>query len=129
MSTNLPACKSAPKGHKPIVGSEGSDGKWDQNRASSIVPDPSPTDRATAAAKRVAPHWRMPNALPLTHNRYAETNMAQMKEQNKTPEKELSDKEIANLSHVEFKMQVVKMLTEMVEMWSQNRGKSKGYAK
>ena len=30
-------------------------------------------------------------------------NTAQMKEQNKTPEKELSDMEIANLSDAEFK--------------------------
>ena len=38
-----------------------------------------------------------------------------MKEQNKTPEKELSDKEIANLSDAEFKTLVIGMLTEMVE--------------
>ena len=31
-----------------------------------------------------------------------ERNMAQMKEQSKTPEKELSDEEIANLSDGEF---------------------------
>ena len=41
--------------------------------------------------------------------------MAQMKEQIKTPEKELSDEEIANLSEAEFKTLVIKMLTEMVE--------------
>ena len=38
-----------------------------------------------------------------------------MKEQIKTPEKELSDKEIANLSHAEFKTLVIRMLTEMAE--------------
>ena len=38
-----------------------------------------------------------------------------MKEQIKTPEKELSDKEIANLSDAEFKTLVIRMLTEMVE--------------
>ena len=38
-----------------------------------------------------------------------------MKEQIKTPEKELSDKEIANLSEVEFKTPVLRMLTQMVE--------------
>ena len=42
-------------------------------------------------------------------------NMAQMKEQIKAPKIELSDKEIANLSEVEFKTLVMKMLTEMVE--------------
>ena len=41
--------------------------------------------------------------------------MAQMKEQIKTPEKELSDKEIANLSDAEFKTLVIRMLTEMTE--------------
>ena len=38
-----------------------------------------------------------------------------MKEQIKTPEKELSDKEIANLSDAEFKTLVMRMLTELVE--------------
>ena len=38
-----------------------------------------------------------------------------MKEQNKTPEKELSDKGIANLSDAEFKTLVIRMLTELVE--------------
>ena len=43
-------------------------------------------------------------------------NMAQMKEQIKAPEKiQLSDEEIANLSDVEFKTLVIRMLTEMVE--------------
>ena len=41
--------------------------------------------------------------------------MAQMKEQIKTPEKELSNEEIANLSATEFKRLVVRMLTEMIE--------------
>ena len=41
--------------------------------------------------------------------------MAQMKEQIKIPEKELSNEEIANLSDAEFKTLVFGMLTEMVE--------------
>ena len=41
--------------------------------------------------------------------------MAQMKEQIATPEKELSDEEIANLSDAEFKTLVIMMLTEMIE--------------
>ena len=41
--------------------------------------------------------------------------MAQMKEQIKTPEKELSNEEIATLSDAEFKALVIRMLTEMVE--------------
>ena len=38
-----------------------------------------------------------------------------MKEQIKNPEKELSDKEIANLLYAEFKTLVMRILTEMVE--------------
>ena len=38
-----------------------------------------------------------------------------MKEQIKTPEKELSHKEIANLSDAEFKTLLIRMLTEMIE--------------
>ena len=42
--------------------------------------------------------------------------MAQMKEQTKVPEKiQLSNEEIANLSHAEFKPLVSRMLTELVE--------------
>ena len=39
-----------------------------------------------------------------------------MKEQIKTPEKELSDEEIANPSDAEFKTLVIRMLTELVEL-------------
>ena len=38
-----------------------------------------------------------------------------MKEQIKTPEKELSDQEISNLSDAEFKALVIRMLTELGE--------------
>ena len=41
--------------------------------------------------------------------------MAQMKEQSKTPVKQLSDEEIANLSDAQFKALVIRTLTEMVE--------------
>ena len=41
--------------------------------------------------------------------------MVQMKEQVKTPEKQLSNKEIANLSHADFKTLVIRMLTEIVD--------------
>ena len=37
-------------------------------------------------------------------------NMAQMKEQNKTPEKELAKIEISNLSDADFKTLVIRML-------------------
>ena len=38
-----------------------------------------------------------------------------MKEQSKTPEREISDEEIASLSDGEFKVLVIKMLTELTE--------------
>ena len=41
--------------------------------------------------------------------------MAQMKEQNKTPEKELNKMEITNLSEAEFKTLVMRMLKELTE--------------
>ena len=41
--------------------------------------------------------------------------MAQMKEQIKTPEKELSYGEIAKLSDADFKTLIIRMLTEMAE--------------
>ena len=39
-----------------------------------------------------------------------------MKEQSKTSERELSNEEIANLSDGEFKVLVIKMLTELIEL-------------
>ena len=39
-----------------------------------------------------------------------------MKEQIKTPKKELTDEEIANLSDAEFKTLVIRMLTELTEL-------------
>ena len=54
--------------------------------------------------------------------------MAQMKEQIKTPEKELSNEEIANLSDAEFKTLVIRILTEMIEYKQKNR-RSEDYAK
>ena len=40
-------------------------------------------------------------------------NMAQMKEQIKTPEKELNEIEISNLSDIEFKTLVIRMLKKL----------------
>ena len=42
--------------------------------------------------------------------------MAQMKEQRKTSERQLSNEEIVNLSDGEFKALVIKMLTELSEL-------------
>ena len=41
--------------------------------------------------------------------------MAQMKEQNKTPEKELNETEIVNWPDAEFKTLVIRMLRELTE--------------
>ena len=41
-------------------------------------------------------------------------NMAQMKEQIKTPEKELNKMEISNLADAEFKTLVIRMLKELI---------------
>ena len=42
-------------------------------------------------------------------------NMAQMKDQIKTPEKELNELEISNLSDAEFKTLFIRMLKELSE--------------
>ena len=51
--------------------------------------------------------------------------MAQMKEQNKTPEKELNETEIANLSDTEFKILVIRMLKEFIEYGNNIKEKMK----
>ena len=42
--------------------------------------------------------------------------MAQMKEQSKTSERELSNKDIVNLSDAEFKPLVIRILTDLIEL-------------
>ena len=42
--------------------------------------------------------------------------MAQMKEQSRASERELSEEEIANLSDGEFKALVIKMLTDLIDL-------------
>ena len=68
--------------------------------------------------RRVALPRRIPKVLPPYNLSGAprQRNMAQMKEQSKTPERELSDEEIANLSDGDFKALVIKMLTESTEL-------------
>ena len=51
--------------------------------------------------------------------------MAQMKEQIKTPEKEVRDKEIVNLSDAVFETLVIRMLTEMTEYGHRIKGEVK----
>ena len=45
-------------------------------------------------------------------------NMGQMKEQNETPERELNETEITNLSDAEFKTLVIRMLKGLIEYGS-----------
>ena len=52
-----------------------------------------------------------------------------MKEQIKTPEKELSNEETDNLSDAEFKIPVIRMLAEMTEYDHKNRGRIADYEK
>ena len=53
--------------------------------------------------------------------------MAPMKKQIKATEKiQLSDEEIANLSNAQFKILVIRMLTELVDYGHKLRGKNEG---
>ena len=67
----------------------------------------------------VAPPWRIPKALApnyITGTLRQKKKMAQMKKQIKTPEKiQLINEDIANPSDTEFKILVIRMLTELVE--------------
>ena len=120
------------------MGGRESDWKWGESQASNIVPSLIPSlytasqsDKVgctTAKYLRLHPlqdnqcaNMGVKAALPNTqkHKEAAKLrrrrNIAQVKEQTKTPEKNLSDEEIANLSDAEFKILVIRRLTEMVE--------------
>ena len=51
--------------------------------------------------------------------------MAQMKEQSKASERELSNEEITNLSDGEFKALVIKMFTDLIEVGRQMKKQMK----
>ena len=55
--------------------------------------------------------------------------MAQMKEQNKTPEKKLSETEIATLSDAEFKTLLIRMLRELLEYGKKIKEKHEDHTK
>ena len=58
--------------------------------------------------------------------------MAQIKEQNKIPEKELNEMEISNLSDAQFKTLVIRMLQELNEYFNsikKDPGRNEGYIK
>ena len=54
-------------------------------------------------------------------------NMAQMKEQIKTPEKELKEMEISNLSDAEFKTRMLRELSEDLNSIKKDPVRNKGY--
>ena len=51
--------------------------------------------------------------------------MVQMKEQNKTPEKELNEMKIANLTDAEFKTLLIRILKEFIEYGNNIKEKMK----
>ena len=71
----------------------------------------------------------MPKAPPLYIIGTPRKKIARKKEQIKTPEKILSNKEIANLSDAQFKTLVTRKLTELVEFGHKLDEKNEGYAK
>ena len=54
-------------------------------------------------------------------------NMAQMKEQNKTPEKDLNKMEISNLADAEFKTRMLRELSEDLNSIKKDPVRNKGY--
>ena len=83
-----------------------------------IVPSlTSPPLTAPKHSKRGCPTLvNTSGCTPLQLNRCTETKKYETKEQIKTPEKELSDKETGNLPDAEFKTLVIRMLTELIEL-------------
>ena len=82
-------------------------------RASSTVPSLTPFPyRATMQQRGLPCHGEYLTLCPLLCVRGAprQRNVAQIKEKIKTPEKELNNEEVANLSDAEFKTLVIRML-------------------
>ena len=80
--------------------------------------DPSPTYSTTTQQSGLAHPGEYLRLWPLQYNRCPKTKKYgpnEKKKQVKTPEKELSNEDIANLSDAEFKILVIRMPTEMVE--------------
>ena len=87
-------------------------------QVSRTVPPLAPPTGSAPAQQRGLPCPGIPKAPP-PYNQSAvprQRNMAQVKEQSKTSERELRNKDIANLSDGEFKALVIKMLTELLEL-------------
>ena len=90
---------------------------WQREEQAALFPlGPLPHVQRHGAATSVTPPWGTPKALPLYVTGTPRQKMAQMKEHFKAPEKiQLSNEEIDNLSDAQFKILVIRMLTELVE--------------
>ena len=77
-------------------------------------------------AKRVALPWQIPYHVTGARR---QRNMSQMKEQIKTPEKELSSKELDSLFDAEFKTVIIRILIELIELSHKMKGRNEGYTK
>ena len=88
---------------------------------------PLPHRQCCREARRAAQTWRIAKALP-PYNLAGEPrqrNMAQIEEQSKTSERELSDEEIANLSDGEFKALIIKILRELIDLGQKTKEQMK----
>ena len=105
-------------GETPISHESSSESGLEPSRAALLPLWPLPPWQCCGAAKRVALTWWIPKA-PTPYNLIGvprQRNVAQMKEQSKTSERELNDEEIANLSDGEFRALVIKMLTDWLSL-------------
>ena len=79
--------------------------------------DSSLTDSATMQQRGLPHPGEYLRLCPLhTTGEQRQRNMVQMKEQVKSPEKELSNEEVTSLSDAEFKTLVIRMFTELIEL-------------
>ena len=93
---------------------------------------PSPTgSTAGSTARRVAQPRLIPKAPPPYNLTGAPRprNRAQVKEQSKASERELSKEEIANLSDGDFRALVIKMFTELIELGQKMKKINERYPK
>ena len=90
---------------------------WPRAEQEAMFPlRPLPNIQCHNAPKWVAlPRQILKAPLLTTKLVHQDKEIWEIREQIKTPEKELSDEEIANLSDAEFKTLVIRMLTELVE--------------
>ena len=101
---------------------------WQRAEQEALFPlRPLPHIQSHNTVRWVALSWQIPKAPPLTKctGVLRQRNMPQMKEQIKTPEKELNNEEIAKLSDAEFKTLVVRRLTEVIELGCKMKGEMK----